>query len=93
MWEILLLVAELCSLVPVWYRYHLILSQYVIRFLGLEYVNMELDDPFGDDPNDFPAKQMSLKTFEDIYITIYQVDGFESAAELRSRITDKIATS
>ena len=54
---------------------------------------MELDDPFGDDPNDFPAKQMSLKTFEDIYITIYQVDGFESAAELRSRITDKIATS
>ena len=25
-------------------------------FLGLEYVSMELDDPFGSDPNDFPVK-------------------------------------
>ena len=54
---------------------------------------MELDDPFGDDPNDFPAKRWCLNAYEDFYTTIYQVDGFESAAELRSRITDKIATS
>jgi predicted membrane chloride channel (bestrophin family) len=25
-------------------------------FLGLEYVNMEMDDPYGTDPNDFPSQ-------------------------------------
>ena len=25
-------------------------------FIGLEYVSMELDDPYGNDPNDFPGK-------------------------------------
>jgi predicted membrane chloride channel (bestrophin family) len=91
-------------------------------FLGLEYVNMELDDPHGHDPNDFPGQYvtriclflacallpslfplsscLSFKTykrrwaqnvFEDIYITICKTDGFESAFQLRSRITDRVA--
>ena len=29
-------------------------------FLGLEYVNMELDDPYGNDPNDFPQRFVSI---------------------------------
>jgi predicted membrane chloride channel (bestrophin family) len=28
-------------------------------FLGLEYVNMELDDPYGQDPNDFPGQYVT----------------------------------
>jgi len=33
----------------------ILLSTFFITygFVGLEYVSMELDDPFGDDPNDF----------------------------------------
>jgi predicted membrane chloride channel (bestrophin family) len=60
-------------------------------FLGLEYVNMELDDPYGTDPNDFPGKRWAELVYEDIYITLYKTDGFDSAMALRNRITERIA--
>lgn len=58
-------------------------------FIGLEYVSMELDDPYGDDPNDFDNVGMAQMVFEDIYITIYKTDGTESADTLRSRVWDR----
>jgi predicted membrane chloride channel (bestrophin family) len=60
-------------------------------FLGLEYATIEMDDPFGDDPNDFPATRWAEAVFEDVYITIYKTDGYKSAIELRMRITERIA--
>ena len=60
-------------------------------FLGLEYVCMELDDPYGDDPNDFPGQRWAATVFEDIYIAIYKTDGYERAVALRSRISERTA--
>jgi len=36
-------------------------------FLGLEYVSMELDDPYGDDPNDFPGQYVAYENMERKY--------------------------
>lgn len=58
-------------------------------FLGLEYVSLELDDPFGDDPIDFDDMGMAEIAFEDIYTTISMCDGEEKALELRRRIKDR----
>uniref|UniRef100_A0A7S3P5P1 Bestrophin homolog n=1 Tax=Amphora coffeiformis TaxID=265554 RepID=A0A7S3P5P1_9STRA len=60
-------------------------------FMGLEYANIELDDPFGDDPNDFPSTRWAESVYEDVYIAIYKTDGYQRAMELRTRITDRIA--
>lgn len=56
-------------------------------FLGLEYVSIELDDPFGDDANDFDAKSMAQSVFEDLFITIYKSDGASSAEKLRGSVS------
>lgn len=58
-------------------------------FIGLEYVSMEMDDPFGDDPNDFDDLHMAQLAFEDIYITLYKIDGPESADYIR-KIIDEV---
>ena len=58
-------------------------------FLGLECVIMELDDPFGDDPNDYDDLTMAQMVFEDIYTTICKVDGFEAAEVLRDKIAQR----
>lgn len=48
-------------------------------FLGLEYVSIELADPFGDDPNDFDCSGLAQIIFEDIYIILHKFDGADSA--------------
>lgn len=58
-------------------------------FIGLEYVSMELDDPYGEDPNDFDNLGMAQMVFEDIYITIYKTDGAKSADVLRHRVWER----
>jgi len=58
-------------------------------FIGLECVIMELDDPFGDDPCDFEDLKMAQMVFEDIYTTIWKVDGFEAAEELRDKVAQR----
>jgi len=55
-------------------------------FLGLEYVSMEMDDPYGEDPNDFPGQLWSHLVFDDIYYTIGEQDGAASAAAVRARV-------
>lgn len=52
-------------------------------FVGLEFVSIELDNPFGDDPNDFDVLGLVKVVFEDIYICIYDIDGKEAARQLR----------
>ena len=50
-------------------------------FVGLEYVSIELDDPFGSDPNDFDCLGMGQRVFEDIYLTLLGIDGKDWADE------------
>lgn len=52
-------------------------------FMGLELVAIELDDPFGDDPNDFDNSALACTAYEDTYLTILDVDGPEWADKLR----------
>ena len=52
-------------------------------FVGLEYVSIELDDPFGEDANDINSLSMAQAVYEDIYLTLYQMDGREYAERLR----------
>lgn len=59
-------------------------------FLGLEYVSMELDDPYGDDPNDFPGQRWSALAFDDIYCTVAAQDGVAAAAAVQSRILERV---
>merc|ERR1711953_958348 len=55
-------------------------------FVGIEYVSMALDDPFGDDTNDVDEHGMALLVYEDIYLTIYRTDGQRAAKKLRGRV-------
>jgi len=61
-------------------------------FLGLEYVSIELDDPFGEDPNDFNTSGMAQAVYEDMYLILLKFDGIEYAnmlSEEMSKETNK----
>lgn len=58
-------------------------------FVGLELVAIELDNPFGNDPNDFDHKAMAMTAYEDTYLTILDVDGPEWTDKLRLRMFDR----
>lgn len=60
-------------------------------FVGLEFVAVEFDDPFGDDENDFDCLGLARVVFEDIYITIYDVDGQHAADALRRGVESSTA--
>ena len=64
-------------------------------FMGLEVVAIELDNPFGDDPNDFNCLALANTAFEDIYLFIRDCDGPEWADLLldRMRQTDQSVAS
>merc|ERR1719273_1907097 len=51
--------------------------------LGLECVSIEMDDPFGDDPNDFDVMGFARVVFDDIYIVIQDMEGMKAAKELK----------
>lgn len=46
--------------------------------------------PFGDDPNDLDDLGMAQLVFEDIYISIYKLDGDQAAYQLRRKIVARI---
>ena len=46
-------------------------------------VAVELDDPFGDDVNNFDILGLAKKIFEDVYICIHDIDGEEASQRLR----------
>uniref|UniRef100_A0A7S3LA19 Bestrophin homolog n=1 Tax=Amphora coffeiformis TaxID=265554 RepID=A0A7S3LA19_9STRA len=60
-------------------------------FIGVEYVSMTLDDPFGDDAMDFDEQGMAETCYEDMYLTLYKMDGPESVGALRRRISQRYA--
>lgn len=62
-------------------------------FMGLEYVSIEMDDPFGDDPCDFDVAGLARVVTEDIYIAIYDIDGKEAANELKQIINGAVKES
>jgi predicted membrane chloride channel (bestrophin family) len=55
-------------------------------FVGLQRIAEELDDPFGNDQNDFNNIAMAQDTFDDVYMMIHGCDGEAAAAMLRSEI-------
>jgi hypothetical protein len=57
-------------------------------FMGLEYVSIELDDPFGSDDNDFKNLRYAQSTFEDAYNIIMEMDGPEWVDKLRLKMYD-----
>jgi len=58
-------------------------------FVGLELVAIELDNPFGDDDNDFDNDALARTVFEDTYLTVMDVDGIEWAEKLRVRMQER----
>ena len=59
-------------------------------FVGLEMVAIELDDPFGDDPNDYDTLGLGQVVFEDIYISIYDIDGKDAAYTLKASMEKSV---
>lgn len=57
-------------------------------FIGVEFISVELADPYGDDPNDFDDVAFAHMTFEDIYISILRTDGIKRATMLRGAVKD-----
>jgi len=55
-------------------------------FVGLELVAIELDDPFGDDANDFDNLVVAETVMEDVYLTIRNIDGEEASRKLREKM-------
>jgi len=53
-------------------------------FIGLELISVEMDDPFGEDPNDFDVHNLAKVVFFDIYYMIEDIDGTEAANALRN---------
>lgn len=52
-------------------------------FLGLELVVMEIEDPFGLDPNDLNDVGRVKDSMENVLFALYQIDGRPQAAKLR----------
>lgn len=58
-------------------------------FMGLEITAIELDDPFGDDDNDFDNDAMAKTAFEDTYLALSDIDGPDWVDSLRLRVSHK----
>lgn len=54
-------------------------------YAGLEYVSIELDDPFGDDPNDFDDQVMAKQVIGDILLLMSKTDGPQCELNLKNR--------
>lgn len=55
-------------------------------YIGLEFVAVELDEPFGTTENTFDNLAMACTCFEDVYLTILDIDGDFRATSLRERM-------
>merc|ERR1712037_419022 len=62
-------------------------------FGGLESVAMQFDDPFGEDDNDFDNLGMMQTSFEDTFVTMYNVDGEEWMLKLKKMLSSNVADS
>jgi predicted membrane chloride channel (bestrophin family) len=55
-------------------------------FLGLDAISVELDDPFGDDANDFDVAAYAQFAVDDVIIMLNDADGEEWADALRYKM-------
>ena len=60
-------------------------------FVGLILVSQELDDPFGDDPNDFDVAGYAEFAVDDVVIMIHDADGVEWADALRYKMNENVS--
>lgn len=51
--------------------------------LGLDLTAIGLDNPLGDDPNDFDSNTIAHMAYEDIHLTVMDVDGHVGVDKLR----------
>lgn len=58
-------------------------------FIGIEQVSIELDNPFGNDPSDFPIREMAECVYDDIAWMVQAHCGVEGVKELRSTFANK----
>eukprot|EP00551_Chaetoceros_affinis_P009330 CAMPEP_0203662776 /NCGR_PEP_ID=MMETSP0090-20130426/624_1 /ASSEMBLY_ACC=CAM_ASM_001088 /TAXON_ID=426623 /ORGANISM="Chaetoceros affinis, Strain CCMP159" /LENGTH=742 /DNA_ID=CAMNT_0050525611 /DNA_START=194 /DNA_END=2422 /DNA_ORIENTATION=- len=52
-------------------------------FLGLEIISIEMDDPYGTDPNDFNVEFLAERVYNDIYVSIEDIDGNKAVDKVR----------
>lgn len=55
-------------------------------FLGLDATSVELDDPFGDDANDFDVAAYAQFAVDDVFIMLNDADGEEWSDALRYKM-------
>mmetsp|Transcript_33193 Transcript_33193/g.39757 ORF Transcript_33193/g.39757 Transcript_33193/m.39757 type:complete len:206 (+) Transcript_33193:2-619(+) len=56
-------------------------------FLGLEYVSVEMSDPFANDDNDYDILVMGQRVYENISIALLDCDGQEAVENLRETMS------
>jgi len=71
------------------FEHCVILFLLTYSFLGLELASIELDDPFGKDPNDLDCVTYARGAFEDIYLMIHDTDGPEMADFVYRRMNSR----
>ena len=54
--------------------------------MGMELLYVEIDDPFSDDPNDLPLIEEARAAGEDVFLSLWDVDGREAAERLRQKV-------
>jgi len=60
-------------------------------FIGLELISIEIENPFGTDPNTFSAKALSEVVISDIEVMLQDIDGPKAVMSLYSRhLKDRI---
>ncbi len=52
-------------------------------FLGLELISIEMDDPYGTDPNDFNVEFLADVVYSDIHVYIEDIDGSEAVDKVK----------
>lgn len=68
------------------YEHCIVVFLITFGFLGLEQVAAELDDPFGNDDNDFDVRAFAKVVYEDILILVHDEDGEQYADMLKSKL-------
>lgn len=53
-------------------------------FIGMEFVSIELDDPFGEDPNDFDDEAMAQVAIDDILLCVFKQDGVKAEEHVKA---------
>jgi hypothetical protein len=59
-------------------------------FIGLDLVSIEMDDPFGNKPNDFNIEVYAKNTYRDILVCIRDIDGEKAARKVGKSLKDTL---